>query len=689
MAFSKSEIDHEASMRSGSSALDGTHDLSEAAESSVRPVLQAASDGALRSAAEVTVNEQQPVDQDMGADEAKLLAAPAPWTPPSEEYPGWLEDVLRQQAAMMAPGPVPWTLPSGPYPDWLEDVLRQQAAMLAPAHAVAPPILSPGAEDADSIGYIHAWLDDESQRRGSPYSRGAWLGFLDGIWHGFTDHDAPATGHRLTLPFSAIARTRSAVVTLTRGQVLALLFAILGVVAGLYLAPLTTLIVLLGFVTFAYLLNLTLTAIMATKVIGQPAERRFTREFMSELEGVRWPEYTVLCPLYREANIVPQFVAAMQALDYPRDRLQILFLTELDDELTREAIRSMALPPNFEIITVPDGVPRTKPRACNYGLLLARGSFIVIYDAEDIPDPLQLKKAVLTFASRPSSVACVQAKLGFYNTSQNLLTRWFAIEYALWFNIILPGFQWAGLSLPLGGTSNHFRTDVLRRLGGWDAYNVTEDCDLGLRLAQQHLSTAMLDSATLEEANSDPRNWIRQRSRWIKGYLQTYLVHARRPWEYFIKGRIRQLFSLFAVVGNTPASFLVNPLMWALLGIYVVARNSLTPEFHVLYVLPVFYSAVACLVVGNFLYMFLYLVACVQSEQYALVPWVLTIPASWILLSVAAVMAICQLIVKPHHWEKTHHGLHLSRPAVARHRSESGETAQSLAAVTSKENVYE
>jgi cellulose synthase/poly-beta-1,6-N-acetylglucosamine synthase-like glycosyltransferase len=350
----------------------------------------------------------------------------------------------------------------------------------------------------------------------------------------------------------------------------------------------------------------------------------------------------------------------MEALDYPQDKLQVLFLTESDDEATRAAIRSMRLPSHFEIVTVPDGQPRTKPRACNYGLLLAQGSFIVIYDAEDIPDPLQLKKAVLAFANHDASLACVQARLGFYNTRQNLLTRWFAIEYALWFNMTLPGLQWARLSLPLGGTSNHFRTDVLRRLEGWDVFNVTEDCDLGLRLAEHHLYTTILDSTTLEEANSNVLNWIRQRSRWIKGYMQTYLVHLRRPWNYLRQGRIREFFSLLAIVGGTPATFLVNPLMWGLLGLYIAERDSLAPEFHILYSAPIFYPAVICLVAGNFLYLYLYLVACVKSKQFGLLPWVLTIPACWLLMCAAAAMALFQLIFKPHYWEKTHHGLHLS-----------------------------
>lgn len=596
-------------------------------------------------------------------------------------YPDWLERVLEEQSALLAPPSLP-SSPSSPElpeppapeardeapdndsdsepfearPEWLENVLREQAAMLQPPMEVPLPILSPGSAGTYDVGYVHAWLDHESQRRAGPYFKSAWQGFVEHA------SQAPRVAGQEVLAFSAIARSRSAIVTVTRGQAFALLLAVTVLVPGLYLAGPLTLVLILAALTLAYLLNLTLTAVMAMRVIGQSPEEQVSPAFIQKIDDVLWPPYTVLCPLYREAAVVPQFAAAMQALDYPRDRLQVLFLTESDDEATREAIRRMNLPPHFEIVTVPDGLPRTKPRACNYGLLLAKGSFIVIYDAEDVPDPLQLKKAVLAFAKHRPTLACVQAKLGFYNTRQNLLTRWFAIEYAFWFNMILPGLQWARLSLPLGGTSNHFRTDVLRRLGGWDAFNVTEDCDLGLRLAEHHLYTTMLDSTTLEEANSDVYNWVRQRSRWIKGYLQTYLVHLRRPWEYVTQGRIRTLFALFAIIGGTPATFLVNPLMWALLGLYVVGRSTLAPEFHLLYIAPVFYPAVICLVAGNFLYMYLCLIACAKSEQYGLLPWVLTFPACWVLMCIAAVMAVSQLIVKPHHWEKTNHGLHLARP---------------------------
>lgn len=412
-----------------------------------------------------------------------------------------------------------------------------------------------------------------------------------------------------------------------------------------------------------YLAHLFLDAALAFGASRQPAEEHIDDEIVHALQDAEWPPYTILCPLYREAQVVPQFVKAMKALDYPLDKLQIMFLTEEDDGDTRAAIKAMRLPPHFKIVTVPDGSPRTKPRACNYGLIEATGTYVVIYDAEDVPDPLQLKKTVLTFANYGPDLACVQAKLNFYNPEQNLLTRWFTAEYSLWFDLILPGLQWAKLAIPLGGTSNHFPTQTLRALGGWDAFNVTEDCDLGLRLAWFRLKTVVLNSTTYEEANSRVKNWIRQRSRWIKGYMQTYLVHMREPSHYIRNMRLREFLSLQLVIGGKAAVLFINPLMWLLLAVSLIFRQSASQFYSVLFPPPVLFISAVCLVLGNFFYAYTYLLGCIRRKQYALVKWMLLIPIYWIMTSIAACMALYQLIVKPHYWEKTIHGLHLGQTA--------------------------
>lgn len=274
-----------------------------------------------------------------------------------------------------------------------------------------------------------------------------------------------------------------------------------------------TVMYFISFLTLIYFYNILFNLFLVLKSIHE-RDRNIQSPLLDLFKyRMRWPSYTILCPLYKEVEILPQFVSAITSLDYPKDKLQVLLLLEeTDNETINEALR-MQLPPYINIAIVPDSTPRTKPKACNFGLRMATGSYLVIYDAEDIPEKDQLKKSVVAFESAPSDVVCLQAKLDFYNTDQNVLTRLFTLEYTLWFDTILVGLQSINAPIPLGGTSNHFKTDILKRLNGWDPFNVTEDCDLGIRLAENNLKTAMLDSATYEEANSVIFGWIKQRSR--------------------------------------------------------------------------------------------------------------------------------------------------------------------------------
>jgi len=239
-------------------------------------------------------------------------------------------------------------------------------------------------------------------------------------------------------------------------------------------------------------------------------------------------------------------------------------------------------------------------------LQIARGEYVVIFDAEDIPEIDQLKKAALAFAELPGNVACLQAPLNFYNPRQNVLTRLFTAEYSLWFDLMLTGLQRLNGPIPLGGTSNHFRTDVLRGLGGWDPYNVTEDADLGIRLYKQGFRTGMLDSTTYEEVNPDPRNWIRQRSRWIMGYMQTLLVHTRGGWNLRETRDVHFLTFLLIIGGKVIVNF-INPIMWAVTIAYFVFRGTIGAAIQALYPAPVFYIAVVTLLFGNMLFVYTFL----------------------------------------------------------------------------------
>ncbi|MGH6629518.1 MAG: glycosyltransferase family 2 protein, partial [Burkholderiales bacterium] len=241
------------------------------------------------------------------------------------------------------------------------------------------------------------------------------------------------------------------------------------------------------------------------------------------------PAYTVLVPLFRETSVLRQLLRALLDLDYPAEKLDIKIILEESDILMQRAVMGIRLPPQFEVIVVPCGHPQTKPRALTYGLRFASGELLTIFDAEDIPDPRQLRLAAGMFASLPRSTACLQAQLAFYNSRENWLTQQFTIEYATLFGLLLPALANHRLPLPLGGTSNHFRIDILREVGAWDPFNVTEDADLGFRLARAGYETATFNSRTYEEAAGSIPNWLKQRSRWLKGFLATWLVHMREP----------------------------------------------------------------------------------------------------------------------------------------------------------------
>lgn len=303
----------------------------------------------------------------------------------------------------------------------------------------------------------------------------------------------------------------------------------------------------------------------------------------------------------------------MKSLDYPKSKLDIMLLLEEDDTVTIDAARAMHLPSYFRIMIVPHSSPKTKPKACNYGLAHAKGEYIVIYDAEDQPEPLQLKKAYLALKKGNDKIGCVQAKLNYFNPTHNLLTRLFTAEYSLWFDVILPGLQSIRTTIPLGGTSNHFKTKLLKDLSGWDPFNVTEDADLGTRLFNAGYQTAIIDSTTLEkEANSNLRNWFRQRSRWLKGYMQTYLVHMRNPLVLFkAQGVHAILFNL--IVGGKIAFILINPFLWVMTISYFLLYAYVGPAIESIYPPLVFYMALTSEVLGNFIALYNYMIGCAKK----------------------------------------------------------------------------
>jgi len=370
--------------------------------------------------------------------------------------------------------------------------------------------------------------------------------------------------------------------------------------------------------------------------------------------GANPPYYTILVPLYKESRILPSLIDNLLSLDYPTDRIEIILLLEEDDKETRVAIADFKLPSFFQILIVPSEMPRTKPHALNVGLATARGEFLVIYDAEDRPEADQLKRALTAFRESDERVACVQSRLNFYNPRQNLLTRLFTLEYSYWFDLFLPALSSIGAPIPLGGSSNHFRTSLLRTIGGWDAYNVTEDCDLGIYLAIAGYRTILINSTTWEEANSQVGNWIRQRSRWVKGYLQTYLVHTRD-----LIGLVQHLgiqkFLLFQLyVGCAPLLLLLAPLFWILTLIWNLGQGQI-----IVWDLSSFLSllSLVSLVFSVFAFLSCGLSSAVIRGNYDLIKVIPLFPLYVIFYYIAAWKGCIQLFTKPHYWEKTKHGL--------------------------------
>jgi len=452
----------------------------------------------------------------------------------------------------------------------------------------------------------------------------------------------------------------SAIETFTRFQKTIFVFIIVAVILGFAASPYYAAIALMAALSAIYFFDVLFNLYLVMKSLHTPPEIGFSKNELTELDGQDLPMYSILCPLYKEVQVLPIFLKAISDFDWPKDRLDAVLLLEQDDEETIAAAKAMDLPTYVRTLIVPHSLPKTKPKACNYGLSFAKGEYVVIYDAEDIPEPEQLKKAYLGFKSSPADVKCLQAKLNYYNPRQNLLTRFFTAEYSLWFDVILTGLQTLNTSIPLGGTSNHFRTADLLELEGWDPFNVTEDCDLGIRLFKKGYKTAVIDSITLEEANSHVGNWIRQRSRWIKGYMQTYLVHMRKP-SSFIRENGIHAFVFQLTVGGKVAFLFINPILWAATISYFALYAIVGPAIESLYPPIVFYMAVFSLVFGNFLCIYYYMIGCAKREHWGLIKYVFLIPAYWLMASIAAFVALYQLIVKPHFWEKTRHGLHFKR----------------------------
>lgn len=425
----------------------------------------------------------------------------------------------------------------------------------------------------------------------------------------------------------------------------------LTIVTAALLAPQATFLVFMALALAVYAANLSLKIAAFFALLSH--ERHAQRQPPIPTPAVlRPPMVTVLLPLFSEAELAAHLVDRISRLDYPAERLDILLCIEEEDSVTQQALAQTNLPPHMRAIIVPDGHPRTKPRAMNYALNFAQGEILCIYDAEDRPEPDQITRVVQRFAVLPPDVACLQGRLDYYNSRHNWLSRMFTLEYASWFRLLLPGVQRLGLFVPLGGTTLFVRRNVLEALGGWDAHNVTEDAELGLRLYRAGFRTEMVDTTTFEEANAAPLAWIRQRSRWFKGYLITWATAMRAPrklWSDLGTWRFLgfQVQMLAAVLG-----FLLSPLLLSLVPKTIGLPHPLDARLGSLG----YGALMVSLIFGAALTIMVALYVTRTSHLRHLRPMIPLLEVYYLLGIAAAWLAMVEMIVRPFFWAKTRHG---------------------------------
>ncbi|MCZ0812816.1 MAG: glycosyltransferase [Pseudomonadota bacterium] len=445
------------------------------------------------------------------------------------------------------------------------------------------------------------------------------------------------------------------------GLRLGLTLGLLGLVCALTFA-----FPLMVFTIFAFWAALTLVITISLKLAAFIArisqEDKPPQPNSGPVAGAPLPRVSIMVPLFRETEIAHALIARLQRLTYPKCLLDVILVLEEEDDLTRQTLAQIDLPPWMRAVVVPDGQPRTKPRAMNYALDFCEGDIIGIFDAEDAPAPDQITAVARRFQQAPPDVVCLQGILDYYNPRQNWLARCFTIEYAAWFRMIMPGMARLGFAIPLGGTTLYFRRDILEKLGGWDAHNVTEDADLGFRLARHGYRTEMIATVTGEEANCHLWPWIKQRSRWLKGYMTTYLVHMRHPRRLYRQLGAWKFWGFQAHFVSALSQVLLAPVLWSFWLVlfalphpmdWMIARDTLV-------------ILCSLFLIVEILGMVIYAAAVSGRDHRHLMWWVPTMHFYAPLAAIAAYKALYELVLKPFFWDKTVHGLSLKAGAIRR-----------------------
>ena len=436
------------------------------------------------------------------------------------------------------------------------------------------------------------------------------------------------------------------------GQKLLVVLSALGVLA--YLFPELVLVALTAW-TVLTLVAVTFLRVLAA-LVSIANRRRSKRQWSSvrsrHVAADALPRISLLIPLFDETDIAGRLVQRLSHLDYPKDKLDACLILESGDVKTASALQCADLPRWMRIVTVPSGRLRTKPRAMNYALDFARGEIVGVYDAEDKPPRDQLIAVAKGFAQAPEDVACLQGALAFYNSADTWLARCFAIDYAIWFRLVLPGLVRLGLAIRLGGTTVFFRRRVLEDLGRWDAHNVTEDADLGIRLARRGYRCLFIESVTEEEATASIPTWVRQRSRWIKGYAVTWAVHMRNPLRLLGDLGLKRFLAFQVLFLGTLSQFILAPLLWSFwLMVFALPHplDHLLPSSVLLTAAALFFlSEVATMLIAA--------LAVATPRQAWLIKWVPLLHLYFPLASIASWKGFGELITRPFFWDKTAHG---------------------------------
>ncbi|MBM7068177.1 glycosyltransferase [Actibacterium sp. 188UL27-1] len=425
--------------------------------------------------------------------------------------------------------------------------------------------------------------------------------------------------------------------------------------------PQTAFLILCGWAIFTLAITVAI-KVMATAMTLRSLGTDRPSPFLGARDKItsiaRLPTVSIMVPLFREQAVAKTLLKRLARIAYPKELLDICLVVEADDTTTRDAIAKTRLPRWTRVVTVPEGEIQTKPRALNYALDFCRGDIIGVWDAEDAPAADQLHRVVQRFQESGPDLACLQGQLDFYNPRINWLSRCFTIEYASWFRVLLPGMEQLGLAIPLGGTTLFFRREVLEELGGWDAHNVTEDADLGIRLARQGYRTEMIETTTQEEANCKTLPWIKQRSRWLKGYAMTWAVHMRDPVALWRDLGPWQFFGVQVVFLGTLSQFLLAPLLWSF---WITLFGLSHPVVDILPT-AVFWTCITVFVVAELVNLAIGTLGLARSGRQQMLCWVPFMHFYFPLGAIASYKALWEVVVAPFYWDKTMHGLHDEAP---------------------------